>query len=95
MNDEAIRTRVTGTARVRFNSVGGGGHSSACALAVKYIANKPAKNINSLESHTMVPMLTMLGRLSECTREVIAVPVAIVRLLLDQLIYVLTQYYLR
>jgi len=41
---------------------------------VKYIANSPAKNINSLESHTMVPTLTMLGRFSECTRAVIAVP---------------------
>jgi hypothetical protein len=41
---------------------------------VKYIANNPAKNINSLESHTMVPTLTMFGRFSECTREVMAVP---------------------
>src|SRR5690606_23028561 len=31
----------------------------------KYIANNPAKNISSLESHTMVPTLTMLGRVSE------------------------------
>ena len=29
---------------------------------VKYMANKAAKNINSLDSHTMVPMETMLGR---------------------------------
>jgi hypothetical protein len=35
---------------------------------VKNIANKPAKNINSLDNHTMVPTLTMLGLLSECTR---------------------------
>jgi hypothetical protein len=35
---------------------------------VKYIANRPAKNISSLDSHTMVPTLTMLGRFSECTR---------------------------
>jgi hypothetical protein len=41
---------------------------------VKYIANSPAKNISSLESHTMVPTLTMFGRFSECTRDVIAVP---------------------
>ena len=30
---------------------------------VKYIANSAAKNINSEESQTMVPTLTMLGRL--------------------------------
>src|SRR5689334_9280374 len=29
---------------------------------VKYIAKRPAKNINSLDSHTMVPTCTMLGR---------------------------------
>src|SRR3954469_25695702 len=29
---------------------------------VKYIAKSPAKNINSLDSHTMVPTCTMLGR---------------------------------
>src|SRR3954453_15886262 len=34
---------------------------------VKYIANSPAKNINSLDSHTMVPTLTTFGRVSECT----------------------------
>src|SRR3954447_25190355 len=34
---------------------------------VKYMGNKPAKNISSLESHTMVPTLTTFGRVSECT----------------------------
>src|SRR3954464_8830931 len=34
---------------------------------VKYIANRPAKNISSLESHTIVPTLTTFGRVSECT----------------------------
>ncbi len=34
---------------------------------VKYIANRPAKNISSLDSHTIVPTLTMFGRVSECT----------------------------
>jgi hypothetical protein len=29
---------------------------------VKYMANSPAKNISSLESHTIVPTETMLGR---------------------------------
>jgi hypothetical protein len=35
---------------------------------VKYMANRPAKNISSLLSHTMVPTLTMFGRVSEWTR---------------------------
>ena len=34
---------------------------------MKYIANNPAKNISSLESQTIVPTLTMFGRVSECT----------------------------
>ena len=38
-------------------------HSSGpTARIVKYIANSAAKNISSLESHTIVPTLTMLGR---------------------------------
>src|SRR4051794_26917857 len=37
------------------------------ARIVKYMANRPAKNISSLESQTMVPTLTMFGRVSECT----------------------------
>jgi hypothetical protein len=32
---------------------------------VKYMANRPAKNISSLDSQMMVPTLTMLGRVSE------------------------------
>ena len=44
------------------------GQSPGCTeRIVKYIANRPAKNISSLESHTMVPTLTMFGRVSECT----------------------------
>jgi len=31
---------------------------------VKYIANRPAKNISSLASHTIVPTATMLGRVT-------------------------------
>ncbi|GAA0803166.1 hypothetical protein Sya03_28460 [Spirilliplanes yamanashiensis] len=34
----------------------------------KYIANSAAKNMSSLESHTMVPTLTMFGRVSEWIR---------------------------
>ncbi|GAB3302634.1 hypothetical protein GCM10027298_19170 [Epidermidibacterium keratini] len=37
------------------------------ALEVKNIAKRPAKNINSLESHTTVPTLTRFGRESEWT----------------------------
>ena len=37
------------------------------ARAVKYMANSPAKNISSLDSHTMVPTLTTFGRVSEWT----------------------------
>ncbi len=77
VTDERMRTVVTGMARARLSSVGSGGHPStglALARATKYIANKPAKNISSLDSQTIVPTLTMLGRLSECTRAVMAVP---------------------
>ena len=34
------------------------------ARTVKYIANRAAKNISSQDSQTMVPTLTMLGRLT-------------------------------
>src|SRR4051812_8115637 len=34
------------------------------------MANSPAKNISSLASQTIVPTLTMFGRVRECTREV-------------------------
>ena len=46
-----------------------GGHGpSCCAFTVKNIEKRPAKNISSLDSQTMVPTLTMLGLFSECTR---------------------------
>ncbi|GAB2654009.1 hypothetical protein GCM10027068_37550 [Prescottella soli] len=47
------------------------------------MAKSPAKNMSSLDNHTMVPTLTMFGRFSECTRWVIAdpeVPTALVTL---------------
>ena len=49
---------------------GGGGQWSVsfCALTVKNMAKRPAKNISSLASQTIVPTLTMFGRFSECTR---------------------------
>ena len=37
-------------------------NSGSTEQIVKYIANMPAKNISSLESQTMVPTDTMLGR---------------------------------
>src|SRR5690625_1566070 len=39
------------------------GHSSGTVARIeKYIAKIPAKNMSSLESHTMVPTETLLGR---------------------------------
>src|SRR6266480_1830881 len=35
---------------------------------VKYMANRPAKNMSSLDSQMIVPTLTRFGRVSECTR---------------------------
>ncbi|GAB2906077.1 hypothetical protein GCM10027047_00300 [Rhodococcus aerolatus] len=57
--------------------MGSVGHPSTGAIwarATKYMANSPAKNISSLDSHTMVPTDTMFGLFSEWTRWVIAVP---------------------
>jgi hypothetical protein len=36
------------------------------------MANRPAKNISSLDSQTMVPMLTRFGRFSEWIRALMA-----------------------
>jgi hypothetical protein len=74
VNEEAIRIAVTTAAYGRFSSTSsGGGHApSLCARTVKNMANSPAKNISSLDSHTIVPTLTMFGRFSECTRWLIA-----------------------
>ncbi|GAB2840100.1 hypothetical protein GCM10027200_45260 [Lentzea nigeriaca] len=38
------------------------------AFTVKNMAKRPAKNMSSLDSQTIVPTLTMFGRFSECTR---------------------------
>src|SRR3954467_3569622 len=44
-------------------------HSSGAAARIeKYIANNAAKNMSSLESQTIVPTLTMFGRVSEWIR---------------------------
>ena len=70
---DATRMIVNGVAYASFGTIFSPsgrviGQSPGCtARIVKYIANRPAKNISSLESQTMVPTLTMLGRVSECT----------------------------
>ncbi|GAB2940157.1 hypothetical protein GCM10027280_30690 [Micromonospora polyrhachis] len=48
----------------------------------KYIANNAAKNISSLESHTIVPTLTMFGRVSEWIRLLSMAGAAVTRSLL-------------
>src|SRR5690606_7342341 len=65
--DEATRMRVNGSENATFSSGCFSAHSSGAAARVdKNIANRPAKNMSSLESHTIVPTLVMFGRLSEC-----------------------------
>src|SRR5947209_20126534 len=55
----------------RSRCVGGCGHPVVDrARAVKYMAKSPAKNISSLASQTIVPTLTLFGRVREGTREV-------------------------
>ncbi len=67
VTDEETRKIVTTNAYGTSSSVGAIGQSSGCAArTVKYMANRPAKNISSLDSQMMVPTLTMLGRVSEC-----------------------------
>ncbi|GAB3150361.1 hypothetical protein GCM10027290_37840 [Micromonospora sonneratiae] len=48
----------------------------------KYIANNAAKNMSSLESHTIVPTLTMFGRVSEWIRLLSMAEAAVTRSLL-------------
>src|SRR3954465_11624207 len=62
---------VTTRAYGMFSSVGGCGQPVVDrARAGKDMANRQAKNISSLASQTIVPTLTMFGRVRECTREV-------------------------
>src|SRR6478609_621256 len=61
--DETTRTSVLTVAKGTLSTCVSLAHSSGSTdRIVKYIANSPAKNISSLESHTMVPTDTMLGR---------------------------------
>ena len=68
VTDDETRKIVTTSAYGTLSSVGlPCGQSPGCAArTVKYIANRPAKNISSLDSQMIVPTLTMLGRVSEC-----------------------------
>src|SRR3954467_10560376 len=62
---------VTTRAYGMFSSVGGCGQPVVDrARAVKYMANRPAKNISARAGQTIVPTLTMFGRVRECAREV-------------------------
>ena len=54
----------------------------AAARIEKYIANSAAKNMSSLESHTIVPTLTMFGRVSEWIRLLSMAGAAVTRSLL-------------
>jgi len=56
--------------------------SGAAARIEKYIANSAAKNMSSLESHTIVPTLTMLGRVREWIRLLSIAGAAVTRSLL-------------
>jgi len=63
VNDEATRikvfTRANGTFRI---AVSASQISGELALRLKYMANRAAKNITSLPSHTIVPTEVALGR---------------------------------
>ena len=61
--EETTRTRVLTVANGTLSFAVCSAHSSGeTERIVKYIAKSAAKNISSLESHTMVPTETMLGR---------------------------------
>jgi hypothetical protein len=68
VTDERTRTVVLRAAKGIFNiSVDSTQIDGPCtARVVKYIAKSAAKNINSLESQTIVPTATRLGRLILC-----------------------------
>ena len=58
-----IRVLVSANGMLR-NCVSSAQTSGFTARRVRYIANRPAKNINSLDSQTMVPTATRFGRLA-------------------------------
>ena len=63
VNELATRIRVLTSAKGTFKIWVSFAHKSgAPALSEKYIANRPAKNITSLPSQTIVPTLVAFGR---------------------------------
>src|SRR3954447_14003236 len=59
---DSTRMIVNGAAVFRSRWTSGGGQlGSLTDRTVKYMANSAAKNISSLDSHTIVPTLTTLG----------------------------------
>src|SRR4051794_40514905 len=66
--DDSTRITVKNVEYGMFRCTSLGGQLSCPVVAriVKYIANSAAKNISSDDSQTMVPIDTMLGRVSVC-----------------------------
>ena len=63
VTDDSTRIVVFAVANGTLSSSVSWAHRSGEMLRiVKYAANNAAKNISSLESHTMVPTVTMDGR---------------------------------
>src|SRR3954463_7090737 len=63
---ESTRTIVNGAAVLRSRTTSFAGQIGwLIERTVKYIANSEAKNISSLDNHTIVPTLTTLGRMSD------------------------------
>jgi hypothetical protein len=64
VKDDATKIKVFVRAKGTFKIAASFAQSSgALALKLKYIANRPAKNITSLPSQTIVPTAVALGRL--------------------------------
>src|SRR3954470_3754304 len=63
---ESTRMIVNGAAVLRSRTTPFAGQAGwLIDLIVKYIANRAAKNMSSLDSQTIVPTLTVLGRVRE------------------------------
>ena len=79
VTEDRTRIVVLTLANGMFSSCVSCAHSSGLtARKVKYIANSAAKNMSSLDSHTMVPIETMLGRLAGACAYAAGVGVAVV-----------------
>src|SRR5918998_64062 len=66
VNDDATSTALLIAANVKLSWPACVAHSESgmTERTVKYMANKPAKNMSSLASHTIVPTDTGFGRLT-------------------------------